>query len=127
MPHVPPEAIAAANAYDNGLVPALMQEWAPRMVSAADIVPGHRVLDVACGTGVLARAAADAVGPTGSVTGLDLDPGMLAVARARRADIEWRPPGRLTPTEREKMIAGDLYDPFDPEPVTHVRVHAICV
>jgi ubiquinone/menaquinone biosynthesis C-methylase UbiE len=44
--------------------------------------PGERVLDVACGPGVVARVAAERVGATGQVVGLDLNPGMLAVARA---------------------------------------------
>ncbi len=86
----PPDEVAAAQAYEDGLVPALMQEWAPRMVAAAAISPGHHVLDVACGTGVLSRSVADVVAPTGSVIGLDLNPGMLAVARAQRPDVEWR-------------------------------------
>lgn len=84
-----PDPAAAATAYENGLVPALMQEWAPRLVAAAAIQPGQRVLDVACGTGVLTRAVADAVTATASAVGLDIDPGMLAVARAQRPDIEW--------------------------------------
>jgi SAM-dependent methyltransferase len=87
---VPPDSVAAAHAYETGLVPALMAEWAPRLVAAANIQPGHHVLDVACGTGVLARTAADVVAPAGSVTGLDRDPGMLAVARHRGPDIVWR-------------------------------------
>src|SRR5262249_56846905 len=48
----------------------------------AALQPGERVLDVACGTGVVARHAAQKVGSAGHVTGLDLNPGMLAVARA---------------------------------------------
>ena len=85
-----PADVAAAEAYEAGLVPALMQEWAPRLVAAAGIARGHHVLDVACGTGVLARTVSAVVAPTGSVTGLDLNPGMLAVARARRPDLAWR-------------------------------------
>ena len=67
--------IDAATVYEAFLVPALFQEWAPRVVAAAQLQPGHRVLDVACGTGVLAREAALCVGSTGSVAGLDANPG----------------------------------------------------
>jgi ubiquinone/menaquinone biosynthesis C-methylase UbiE len=49
------EQIAAATAYEEIFVPALFQQWAPLVVSAARIHPGTRVLDVACGTGVLAE------------------------------------------------------------------------
>lgn len=63
------------------------------LVDAAYLAPGERVLDVACGTGVVARVAAKHVGPTGRVVGVDLSPGMIAVARALPAPvgapIEW--------------------------------------
>jgi ubiquinone/menaquinone biosynthesis C-methylase UbiE len=60
------------------------------VADAAKIASGDRVLDVGCGTGVLARAAADRVAADGQVTGLDLNKGMLAVARRLRPKIEWR-------------------------------------
>ncbi|MGH8175450.1 MAG: methyltransferase domain-containing protein [Steroidobacter sp.] len=82
--------IDAASVYEELFVPAEFQEWAPRMIAAAQIQPGHRVLDVACGTGVLAREAASRVGSTGSVTGLDPDAGMLAVAARLSSAIRWR-------------------------------------
>lgn len=82
--------IDAASAYEQLFVRALFQEWAPRVVAAAHIQPRHRVLDVACGTGVLAREAATRVGSTGSVAGLDPNPGMLAVAARLAPKIEWR-------------------------------------
>lgn len=78
-----------AQVYENLFVPAEFQEWATRMIAAAQIRSGQRVLDVASGTGVLAREAARCVGPTGFVAGLDLDPGMLAVAARRSPEIEW--------------------------------------
>jgi SAM-dependent methyltransferase len=85
-----PAQIEAANAYEQLFVPALFREWAPRVADAARIERGQRVLDVACGTGVLAREAASRVGPTGFVAGLDAAPGMLAVATRLAPGIEWR-------------------------------------
>ena len=82
--------IAAANAYESLFVTALFQEWAPRVIDAARIRPEDSVLDVACGTGVLARQALLRVGPEGSVTGLDVSPGMLAVAQELTPAVEWR-------------------------------------
>jgi SAM-dependent methyltransferase len=79
----------AAIAYENGLVPALMHEWPSRLIAAASLRSGGRVLDVACGTGVLSRAIADAVGSSGTVVGLDVDRDMLGVALARRPDVRW--------------------------------------
>lgn len=79
-----------AELYETQFVPAIFQQWAPIVSDAARLTPGQRVLDVACGTGVLARTAADRVGPTGHVTGLDLNDGMLSVARRLAPDITWR-------------------------------------
>ena len=70
----------AAETYERALVPAIFAPWAPLVVALGDPKPGERVLDVACGTGVVARLASQRVGPTGTVVGLDLNPGMLAVA-----------------------------------------------
>jgi ubiquinone/menaquinone biosynthesis C-methylase UbiE len=74
------EQIAAAEVYESLFVPAEFQEWAPRVLAAARIEAGQRVLDVACGTGVLTREVARLVGPKGFVAGVDANPGMLAVA-----------------------------------------------
>ena len=58
--------------------------------SAARIAPGEFVLDVACGTGVLALAAREIVGPEGKVVGLDANADMLMVARRKSKEIDWR-------------------------------------
>ena len=83
-------SLEAATGYQDVLVPALMQEWAPRVAKAAGIRPGDRVLDVACGTGVLTREAANRAGPRGNVTGLDLSPDMLAVAGRLSPGLKWQ-------------------------------------
>ena len=54
------------------------------------VTAGDRVLDVACGTGVVARRALAAVGPRGSVVGVDLTEAMLAVAERIEPQVEWR-------------------------------------
>jgi SAM-dependent methyltransferase len=80
----------AAAAYEKDFVPAIFAQWPPVLAEIAGIKQGDRVLDVACGTGVLAREAASRAGSTGRVTGLDLNEGMLAVARRLRPEIDWR-------------------------------------
>ncbi len=80
----------APDAYERHIVPALFMPWARSLVETAALRPGERVLDVACGTGVVTRLAAKRVGAGGKVVGLDLNAGMLAVARSRAPAIEWR-------------------------------------
>lgn len=82
-----------AETYERYMVPALFAPWAARLVQAANPRPGERVLDVGCGTGVIARCVAPPVESGGKVVGLDLNPNMLAVARAaaerESLAIEW--------------------------------------
>lgn len=80
----------AADIYEEFFLPALFAEWAPRVADAARIGQGQRVLDVACGTGVLAREAARRVGRDDLITGLDRNEGMLAVARRASPRIDWQ-------------------------------------
>lgn len=79
-----------AEAYEERFVPALFQHWVEPVLQAAAPKPGDRVLDVACGTGVVARAAADLVAPEGRVTGVDLNHAMLTVAQRVSPEIDWR-------------------------------------
>ena len=83
---------SAAELYERHLVPAITSLWAADLVERAAPRPGERVLDVACGTGIVARLAAGRMG-SGDVVGLDINPGMLAVARSLPPSpgpaIEW--------------------------------------
>ncbi len=84
---------SAAELYERELVPAMFAPWAANLIDLAQVEPGERILDVACGTGVVARMAATRTGIAGKVVGLDFSPPMLAVARAlppvAGAPIEW--------------------------------------
>jgi SAM-dependent methyltransferase len=80
----------AAEVYESCFVPAIFGAWAGRVADAAGLTTGNRVLDVGCGTGVLAREALKRVGQDGQVVGLDLNQGMLAVATRAEPKIEWR-------------------------------------
>jgi len=80
----------AAEVYESCFVPAIFGAWAGPVADAAGIRAGDKVLDVGCGTGVLAREAHRRVGQEGQVVGLDLNEGMLAVAARAEPNVEWR-------------------------------------
>lgn len=90
-------ATSAAEIYETFFVPAVFGAWPPHLLNAAQVTAGQDILDVACGTGVLARAAAERVGPNGSVIGTDINDGMLAVAQQKAPHINWQvaPAGKL--------------------------------
>jgi len=83
-------ATTAAEVYELFFVPALFVDWPRQVLSLAEVAQGHHVLDVACGTGILACEAKKIIGETGAVVGLDINDGMLAVARKKSASISWR-------------------------------------
>jgi SAM-dependent methyltransferase len=82
-----------AENYERYFVPAIATPVSAGLLDAANLQPGQRVLDVACGTGVIARLAAEQVGPGGSVTAIDVAPDMIGVAESTSAaagpHIEW--------------------------------------
>jgi len=82
QPQVQPFSKSPAENYERYFVPTIGGPVAEDLIEAAGLQPGERVLDVACGTGVVTRLAAERVGSTGTVAGLDVHPGMLAIARA---------------------------------------------
>lgn len=81
---------AVARMYEAKFVPAVFAVWVPVLLDTVGAGPGDAVLDVACGTGIVARHAAERVAPDGSVTAVDLNPAMLTVASSLRPDVQWR-------------------------------------
>jgi SAM-dependent methyltransferase len=81
-----------AENYERYFGPVIPTPLAGELLEVAAPRPGERVLDVACGTGIVARLASQRVGSRGTVSGVDINAGMLAVARrlapAGRS-IEW--------------------------------------
>lgn len=78
-----------AEAYEQAFVPRLFGPWARDLVDRAGPRAGDQVLDVGSGTGAVAREVAARIGAEG-VTGVDLNEGMLAVARRVAPEIDWR-------------------------------------
>jgi ubiquinone/menaquinone biosynthesis C-methylase UbiE len=82
--------LEVAESYEANFVPQLFAGLAPPLLDAARLRPGQRVLDVCCGTGIVARPAADRIGTTARIVGLDRNAAMLTVARRVRPELEWR-------------------------------------
>jgi ubiquinone/menaquinone biosynthesis C-methylase UbiE len=76
--------------YEQFLVDPLFSPWADPLLDEVGLAPADRVLDVACGTGIVARCAKVRLGAGGRVVGVDVNAGMLAVARRLAPDVDWR-------------------------------------
>jgi ubiquinone/menaquinone biosynthesis C-methylase UbiE len=117
---------SAPELYERYLVPAITQKWADDLVDRSQPSTGEKVLDVACGTGVVARSASKRM-HQGHVTGLDLNRGMLAVARTLINDgapIEWIEGSALDlpfPDKRFDLVLCQLGLQFFPDPDRALR------
>ena len=76
--------------YERVLVGPLFRPFAERLVARVAPAPGESVIDVACGTGIVARVARERLGPEARIVGVDVAPAMLAVARDVDTTIDWR-------------------------------------
>ncbi|MDH3747535.1 MAG: methyltransferase domain-containing protein [Gammaproteobacteria bacterium] len=87
--NVSQELVEAGRGYESLFVPALFEQWTKHLIEGAGIEAGWHVLDVACGTGVLARQALSRTGSGGRVVAVDPAPGMLIAAREIEPSIDW--------------------------------------
>ena len=98
--HYPLLEMNPMQAYEQYMVPGIMIPGVEMMLRYALPKAGERVLDLACGTGIVARTVAPLVGTQGLVTALDINPAMLAVGRGlpapEGASIDWRTGGALS-------------------------------
>ncbi|NOX42025.1 MAG: methyltransferase domain-containing protein [Alphaproteobacteria bacterium] len=97
----------APEIYEHTMVPLWFRRWAEALMTAVSLEADESVLDVACGTGVTTRIAKRDVGSNGSVTGLDINAGMLAKARELAPDVD------ITWMESDVIATGLQSDIFD--------------
>lgn len=94
IPDADQESPSPAELFERFFGPSIFEPWTEVLLQAASPQPDDRVLDLACATGIVARRVAPRIGEEGRVVGLDIDPGMLAVARRCAASegvsVEWR-------------------------------------
>ena len=76
--------------YERYMVPGIFARWSKVLLELVAPRPGERVLDLACGTGIVARTVAPMVQPGGQVIGVDFNPAQIATARSIDSSIEWR-------------------------------------
>jgi ubiquinone/menaquinone biosynthesis C-methylase UbiE len=76
--------------YERVLVGPLFRPFAEQLIARVAPKPTDSIIDVACGTGIVARVARERLGPQARIVGVDLAPAMLAVARSVDQTIDWR-------------------------------------
>jgi len=123
-----PTQVHPAGIYENYFVPAMFLPWSAILLHHAAPQLGERVLDVACGTGVVARGAAPLVGTDGQVTAVDMNPAMLAVARALPASagaaVTWQEGNAMSlpfPDSNFDLVLCQHSLPFIPDRLAAVR------
>src|SRR3954454_5555596 len=79
---------SAPELYERYLVPAITAVWANDLLDRVRLGRGESVLDIACGTGVVARLGGER-GGLGELVGIDLNTAMLGIARSKSAAVEW--------------------------------------
>lgn len=83
-------AMTFTEIYERLLVPPLFRPFAEELVSRLMPAAGDSLIDVACGTGIVARIGRERLGSSARIVGVDVSPGMLGVARKTDPSIDWR-------------------------------------
>src|SRR5262249_19145456 len=114
-----------AEGYERMVVPAVFERYARDLVERArPIGPSDRILDLGCGTGIIARVLRERVGGAASIVGLDASAPMLAKARAIAPEIEWREGNAAAlpfPNESFDLVLSQEMLQFVPDAVAALR------
>lgn len=79
-----------AETYERVLVPSCFAPWAAELIERArPIGPSDRILDLGCGTGIVARTLRERLGGGARITGVDASPDMIAMARMLAPEMVW--------------------------------------
>ena len=76
--------------YERVLVGPLFRPFAQEVIARLEPTRSDSLIDIACGTGIVARLARETLGPGSRIVGVDVAPAMLAVARSVEPTIDWR-------------------------------------
>jgi len=98
------------NVYAEVMVPRMFEPWAGVLLGELAVEAGEAVLDVACGPGTVTRLAAARSGPTGRITGCDLSPAMLAIARSRKPIADGAPIDYVEAPADRLPVADESFD-----------------
>lgn len=114
-----------AEMYEQFLVEPLFRPWVDDLLQRAELAAGDRFLDIACGTGVVARVARQRLGAGARVVGIDASAAMLAVARREAPEIDWREGNAValpvTPDEPFDVVVCQQGMQFFPDKVSAAR------
>jgi SAM-dependent methyltransferase len=103
-------SVSAMSIYDEIMVPRLFDPWAELLLDQLNLQNGQAVLDIACGPGTVTRRAAHSVGRSGRVTGCDLSPSMLQLARGKAASDTSAPIEYLECSADSLDVPDDSFD-----------------
>jgi SAM-dependent methyltransferase len=103
-------SVGAMTIYDEIMVPRLFGPWASLLLDKLNLRSGQAVLDIACGPGTVSRQAAARVGPSGRVTGCDLSPSMLELARSKTPSDDSAPIEYLECSADSLEVADGSFD-----------------
>jgi len=92
--------------YERFLVAPIFAPWVGAIFEEVGLGPGDRLIDIACGTGIVARTAREQFGPSARVVGVDISPDMLEVARKVEPSVDWRAGNAMD----LPLQAGEIFD-----------------